>query len=398
MAHQAPDRPVFWPHFTSTVRSTALTARLGVAVGIAFIACFVTGLLSHYQYAPWAWLPIPAAPVWGYRFTQGLHVLAGIALVPLLLVKLWSVYPNLFRWPPVRSVRNALERLSVLVLVATTLVQLVTGFLNVLNVYSFGWFFPPVHFNLSWVILGSVLLHVGLKLPDIRYGLQANLKDADVLTEVPWEDNPDAHSNAGDLPAKPTPAISRRGVLAAAGTGVGLVVLTTAGQTVTPLRPFGLLAIREPERGPQGVPINRTAEQAKVGPAALDAGWRLQVDGPRPYALGLADLDALATVEARLPINCVEGWSANATWAGLSLLEVVRRAGGGPDSRVRVTSLEKEGYISSMVVGPQLPAALLATHLNGERLNLDHGFPLRLIAPNRPGVLQTKWLGRIEVS
>jgi DMSO/TMAO reductase YedYZ molybdopterin-dependent catalytic subunit len=43
-------------------------------------------------------------------------------------------------------------------------------------------------------------------------------------------------------------------------------------------------------------------------------------------------------------------------------------------------------------------AALLATHLNGERLNLDHGYPLRLISPNRPGVLNTKWLTRVEVS
>jgi DMSO/TMAO reductase YedYZ molybdopterin-dependent catalytic subunit len=47
--------------------------------------------------------------------------------------------------------------------------------------------------------------------------------------------------------------------------------------------------------------------------------------------------------------------------------------------------------------GPQLAKALLATHLNGERLNLDHGYPLRLISPNRPGVLNTKWLTRIEV-
>ena len=43
-------------------------------------------------------------------------------------------------------------------------------------------------------------------------------------------------------------------------------------------------------------------------------------------------------------------------------------------------------------------AALLATHLNGERLNLDHGYPLRLISPNRPGVLNTKWLTGVEVT
>src|SRR4051794_18839315 len=111
-------RPLWWPHFSSPVRSTALTARLGRVLGIAFGICFVTGLLSHYQYHPWAWLPVPAAPVWGYRLTQGLPVAPGIACTPLVLVKLWSVSPNLFRFPPLRSVRHAVERLSVAVLVA----------------------------------------------------------------------------------------------------------------------------------------------------------------------------------------------------------------------------------------------------------------------------------------
>jgi DMSO/TMAO reductase YedYZ molybdopterin-dependent catalytic subunit len=40
---------------------------------------------------------------------------------------------------------------------------------------------------------------------------------------------------------------------------------------------------------------------------------------------------------------------------------------------------------------------MLALELNGETLALDHGYPVRLIAPNRPGVLQTKWVSRIEV-
>ncbi|WP_286216957.1 molybdopterin-dependent oxidoreductase [Paraoerskovia sediminicola] len=28
---------------------------------------------------------------------------------------------------------------------------------------------------------------------------------------------------------------------------------------------------------------------------------------------------------------------------------------------------------------------------------MDHGFPARIIAPNRPGVLQTKWVTRMAV-
>ena len=46
---------------------------------------------------------------------------------------------------------------------------------------------------------------------------------------------------------------------------------------------------------------------------------------------------------------------------------------------------------------PVTRETLIALKLNGQALDLDHGYPCRLIAPTRPGVLQTKWLSRIEV-
>jgi Oxidoreductase molybdopterin binding domain len=375
-----------------------MTARLGTVLGVAIAILFVTGLLSHYQYEPWTWLPEPAKPVWGYRLTQGIHVTAGMATIPLLLVKLWSVYPNLFRFQPVRSIRHALERISVAILVSTALVQVTTGFLNVLNWYPFPWYFVTVDRFLAYVLVGSVLLHIGVKLPDIAYGLKAQLSEADVLTETPWNENLYSHSNAGTLPAPPTPGISRRGLLTAAGAGIGVVVITSVGQTVIPLEPLGLLAPRQWTKGPQGVPVNRTADQAKIISAATSPAWKLRVQGPRPYELALADLEPRAVYEARLPINCVEGWSVGASWRGLSLLDVVQQAGGTVDSRVLVQSFEQDwGFNHSFIEGPQLEAALLATHLNGQRLDLDHGYPIRLIAPNRAGVLNTKWLSRIEV-
>jgi hypothetical protein len=391
-------RPDRWPAFNSPVRSTALTARIGRVLGICFAICFVTGLLSYYQYQPWSWLPEPASPVWLYRFTQGLHVATGTATIPLLLVKLWSVYPNLFRWPAVRSLKHAAERLSVFVLVSTALVQLTTGYFNTLNWYPWPWDFVSVHRFLAYVLIGSILLHIGLKLADIKYGLGAKLATADVLTEIPWSENPLAHSNAGDVPPPPTPGLSRRGVLIAGAAGIGAVVVTSVGQTVTPLEPVGLLAIRQWTKGPQGVPVNKTAEQAGIIAEASSGTWQLRVAGPASFVLSLADLDELAQAEADLPITCVEGWSVGAHWRGIPLLDVVRRAGGDAMSRVRVVSLEQGLYGNSVVQGPQVSAALLATHLNGERLNLDHGFPLRLISPNRPGVLNTKWLTSAEVS
>jgi hypothetical protein len=394
----SPTRPRWWPHFSSTLRSTALTARLGRALGIAIGISFLTGLLSLYQYQPWSWLPEPASPVWGYRLTQGIHVATGMATIPLLFVKLWSVYPDKFRWPPLKSVKRAIERISLAILVSAALLQVVTGFLNVLNWYAFGWDFVSVHHYLAWVLVGSVLLHIGVKLPDIVYGLQTKVAEGDVLTEIPWYDNPESHSNAGPLPPPVTPAISRRGLLAATGAGIGAVALTSIGETVTPLEPIGLLAPRLPTTGPQGCAVNRTAEQAKVMALATAPDWKLKVTGPQPYELTAAELETMSVHEAMFPINCVEGWSREVHWRGVLLLDLIRRVGGDANSRIRLQSLETGWFFShSEIFGPQLSKALLATHINGERLNIDHGYPLRLVAPNRAGVFQTKWLAEIKV-
>jgi len=59
----------------------------------------------------------PTHPSWLYGLTQGLHVTIGLAVVPILLAKLWSVIPKLFEWPPTRSPAHALERLSLALLV-----------------------------------------------------------------------------------------------------------------------------------------------------------------------------------------------------------------------------------------------------------------------------------------
>ena len=72
------------------------------------------------------------------------------ATIPLLLVKLWRVYPNLFRFPPIRSIKHAIERVSVAILVSVGSGQ-VHGFLNVLNWYPFPWYFVTVHRFLAYV-------------------------------------------------------------------------------------------------------------------------------------------------------------------------------------------------------------------------------------------------------
>jgi len=375
-------QPRRWPTFSSPLRSAAVTARIGTVLGLAFIVCFLTGLLSHYQYQPWQWLPVPGSPYWAYRLTQGVHVITGIACIPLILVKLWSVFHRLFAWPPVRGVLHAVERLSVAVLVSSAMLQLITGFLNILQFYPWPWGFVKVHYWLSFVVIGSLLLHIAVQLPVIRQGR---------ATPV-WRPAPDDPSAAA-----PAGGLSRRGLLIAVGGGVGLVTLTTAGQVLPALEPLGLLAPRQPSTGPQGLPVNKTAQSAGVIAKALAPDYILSVQGSQPFELSLAELEALAAAERTLPIACVEGWSRNAHWRGPTLLELVERAGGSAESHVTVVSLQQGAYDRSSLTGGQLKGALLATHLNGERLNIDHGYPVRLIAPDRAGVLQTKWLTRIVI-
>lgn len=362
--------------FPSTLRSARLTSQLGVALAAAFTICFLTGVLSHLIQHPPGWFWWPSRPVQLYRVTQGLHVATGLASVPLLGVKLWSVYPRLFTWPPVPAdPARAIERLGIAALVGGSLFQVVSGILNVARWYApMPFFFTAAHYWVAWLTIGGLLAHVGVKLPVIREALTRTVE--------------------------PGTGFDRRALLGAAGAAAGLITLATVGQTVRPLAPVALLAPRRPTTGPQGVPVNKTAGGAGVRDAALDPGYALTVEGPAGRVrLTLAELQALPQHTAVLPITCVEGWSATATWTGVRLRDLAVLVTG--DARdATVESLEAGGrYRTSAVAGPHLrdPLTLIALRLNGEPLHLDHGYPARLIAPNRPGVMQTKWVGRIIV-
>ena len=83
----------------------------------------------------------------------------------------------------------------------------------------------------------------------------------------------------------------------------------------------------------------------------------------------------------------------------MRIADLLRMVGADRDPAL-VESLQRGGrYRSSVLEPPHAydPSTLLALRLHGEVLDLDHGYPARLIAPDRPGVLQTKWVGAITV-
>jgi DMSO/TMAO reductase YedYZ molybdopterin-dependent catalytic subunit len=383
--------------FHSQLHSEWLAAVLGITLGVSFTVCFLTGMVDYLAQHPPYWFHLPVRPVNTFRITEGIHVLTGIIAIPLLLAKLWVVYPNFFAYPPVRSVAHALERISLVPLVGGALFELATGVANIAYWYSpMPFNFTVAHFYVAWITIGALIVHVGAKLSltrDIVSGRH---------TKTDKELVPSTEMIAAAEPVVDA-GLNRRGFLAAVGGGAAVLLLTVAGETVAPLRDLAVLAPRNPTTGPQSVPVNKTAIGAGVIEQAMSADYRLVVGGKcrHPRSFSLDELRAMPQRVAGLPIECVEGWSAAAAWRGVSLPFLLEMVGAPKGSKVMVQSIEPQSQLySSSVIDPQHavdPDTLLALELNGEVLDLDHGFPVRLIAPDRPGVLQTKWLRHVVV-
>ena len=60
------------------------------------------------------------------------------------------------RKPDFDLMRRRFERASIAILVSSALVQVTTGFLNVLNAYPFPWYFTSVHHYLGYVASHNV--------------------------------------------------------------------------------------------------------------------------------------------------------------------------------------------------------------------------------------------------
>jgi DMSO/TMAO reductase YedYZ molybdopterin-dependent catalytic subunit len=198
----------------------------------------------------------------------------------------------------------------------------------------------------------------------------------------------------------------RRAFLLTVGAAAGVVGLNFLAANVSPLRAFALLSARRSDVGVQGLPVQTQARAAGVVERVLSPDYRLRVVGAvaRPLELTVSDLVQRAGHGAELPISCVQGWSVGATWRGVRVRDLLREAGASDFTEVVVRSVQTTTRPRRMFGSARLnrahalhPDTLLATELNGERLHLDHGFPVRLIAPNNPGIMQTKWVEELLV-
>jgi DMSO/TMAO reductase YedYZ molybdopterin-dependent catalytic subunit len=406
-----PFRRPFWH---SPIRGPWLTSVLGLVLLVGIAVMFVTGLLSYAAYNPdlsgindqtrgKGWLGFylfswPTHPEWLYRASQGSHVIVGLALVPFLLAKLWSVLPRLFEWPPVRNPAHALERLSLFLLVGGGVFEFATGIINIQQWYVFPGSFYTLHFYGAWVFVAAFVVHAGLKTPTVIRTLRSRGVMRELRTDTAHTRPEPAGAGSLVSPAPAAPTMSRRGALAFAGAGSLLLVALSVGQSIGgPLRRTALLAPHGQDTG--DFQINVTAAEGGITAADTGPDWRLTLVGPAPglpVTLTRAELLAMPQHTAALSINCVEGWSSgDQAWTGVPLRDLARLAGVPRPASLLVESLQRRGGFRRAVLSAGQvmdPDALLALRVNGANLSPDHGYPARVIVPAGPGVHNTKWV------
>jgi len=413
-----PFRAAFW---RSPLRGPWLTSLLGLMLLISIPVIAITGFLSNDAYNPslsgnsvgrtlgpldfylFSW---PTHPSWLYAFTQGTHVTLGLAAFPILLVKLWSVIPKLFEWPPVSTPAKALERLSLAFLVGGALFEFATGILDIQYAYLFKFFFTNAHYYGAWIFTAAFLFHTALKLPTMRKALVtrrglAPLMDSLAATRPEPQGEPASSLIAPD-PAAPT--MSRRALLGSLGAGSLFLFVQGAGDTIGgPLRKLAIFGPRDRAgSGPNGFAVNRTALAARITPEQVGPAWALELTGGgHAVRLTREQLLAMPQRTCDLPIACVEGWSTTQRWTGVPVAALKRLAGLTGGATVRAISIETDGVFTAAT----LPAGeiddertLLALRVNGVDLSLDHGYPARIIGPGLPGVHCTKWVSQMQFS
>ncbi|TQL69248.1 DMSO/TMAO reductase YedYZ molybdopterin-dependent catalytic subunit [Nocardioides albertanoniae] len=224
---------------------------------------------------------------------------------------------------------------------------------------------------------------------------------------------PDGFDRRGFLVA----AAAVTAVGAAGGIGAKVVtgrrVPTTTVGIPTPVSPAVPLpegaALRVDGITPYLTPVDEfyRIDIALLTPRVDIADYRLKIHGmvETPVELTYQDLLAMPLYERRVTIACVSNevggdLIGNATWTGVRIRDVLKRAGVDPGADA-VKSTGADG----ITIGTPLEAltdgrdALLAIAQNGEPLTRDHGFPVRMVVPGLYGyVSATKWLTELEVT
>jgi DMSO/TMAO reductase YedYZ molybdopterin-dependent catalytic subunit len=159
-----------------------------------------------------------------------------------------------------------------------------------------------------------------------------------------------------------------------------------------------------------GMPRLPPHQQKRVTWPVLDLGivprisqeeLRLTVDGAveQPLSLSWPDLLALPQASAEADFHCVTGWShLELRLGGVRLLTVAALAGLRPEAS-HLLLHARDGYSTNLPLEEALKDDVLLVHTARDApLSVEHGGPLRVVAPELWGYKSAKWLSRIEVT
>jgi DMSO/TMAO reductase YedYZ molybdopterin-dependent catalytic subunit len=132
---------------------------------------------------------------------------------------------------------------------------------------------------------------------------------------------------------------------------------------------------------------------------------RLEISGAleRSIVLTAIELATLPRVTLTADFHCAAGWSHRAPkWSGFRFRDVwdmLIVPNAQPTSEPRLVVLRcQDGYRTALPFADLLaPNVLIADRLNDQLLTVEHGAPIRLVAPAHYGYKSAKHLDRIEL-
>ena len=153
----------------------------------------------------------------------------------------------------------------------------------------------------------------------------------------------------------------------------------------------------DPSRVPPGQYVTERFPVLHAGatPTIDLDGWDFTVDGlvAAPTTFSLDDIKAMPAVDRTFDIHCVTKWTKlDTTWHGVPTSEVVDRVRPLPEA-THVLVRAEHGFTSNLPLEDLLrPENLFAWQFDGEDLELDHGWPLRLVVPHLYFWKSVKWV------
>lgn len=125
------------------------------------------------------------------------------------------------------------------------------------------------------------------------------------------------------------------------------------------------------------------------------ARWDFTVDGlvGAEVTFTLDEIKAMPTVDRTFDIHCVTKWTKlDTVWHGVDVRELMSRVELGSDA-THVLVRAEHGFTANLPVEDFLrPQNLFAWEFDGEDLDLEHGWPLRLVVPHLYFWKSVKWI------